>query len=358
MAGINILYTEILTHSILASLGAGIVSVDKTGTITYVNPYAERMVRMSVAELAGKVENQLPIVITGNRESLFKSALLGKTIPLPAQAFISVKSDKIPLKGTIAPLEDSSGSICGAVLVFYDATPELAEMSDQAAFYSTAAHELRTPLAIIKSSLSLVLENLETAANENQKELLKSAFDSVMQLTDLVNDFLSVARMEQGRLDVKKEIFDISSIVTAVVDEHKGLAAEKGLYMTYDMTDPDLPKVIADKTKVKEVLTNLLSNSIKYTLQGGVTIRHDIEGIMVMTLVNDTGIGITTDNQRLLFKKFQQVGAARTQSQNKSTGLGLFIARKLAEAMGGSVKLVASVPGQGASFALLLPMAP
>jgi signal transduction histidine kinase len=133
------------------------------------------------------------------------------------------------------------------------------------------------------------------------------------------------------------------------------LARERKLFVQHE-TDAEKRLVAGDRAKAAEVLTNLMSNSLKYTIQGGLTITHSSSNTTLTTTITDTGPGIPKELQSLLFKRFGQVGRAREQDPTKGSGLGLYISKRLAELMRGDVQLVKSEPGMGSTFAFILPL--
>ncbi len=179
-----------------------------------------------------------------------------------------------------------------------------------------------------------------------------------VRLIGLINDFLDVPRLEGGRIEFKKEKFDLSRLVQEVMDDLENTASKKGLYLRLEKIEGYLPNVLVDTERVRQVVINLLGNAIKYTKKGGVTIRIERGDGFVKAKVVDTGIGIPKENQKLLFQKFQQAGErVLARDVTRGTGLGLYIAKMLTEGMGGKIYLENSELGKGSTFVFELPIA-
>jgi two-component system sensor histidine kinase TorS len=155
----------------------------------------------------------------------------------------------------------------------------------------------------------------------------------------------------------KKESFDPLGLTKDVMKESESLAVAKNLYLKLTEPTQALPQVLGDIVRVREVLTNLIGNAVKYTESGGVDISLKTDGKFVKILVIDTGRGISMENQKLLFKKFQQAASSiYTRDALKGTGLGLYISKLMMEGIGGKVELDSSVEGKGSIFSMSIPV--
>ena len=218
--------------------------------------------------------------------------------------------------------------------------------------YAQISHELRTPLAsIIGYSVLLGNANLPGASAEHVETLSKSAHGLLV----MVNDLLDWSRIEAGRLQLNEAPFDLEDCVDDVVNLLAPLAYDKRLELVHILYH-DVPReLIGDSQRIQQVLTNLISNAIKFTETGEVVVRvmkerEEPRSLTLVLRVSDTGVGMTPDQQRRLFQPYQQVGG------RPGSGLGLVITRKLAELMGGNVTLE-SAPGQGTTFSASLTLA-
>src|SRR5437016_3565844 len=224
-------------------------------------------------------------------------------------------------------------------------------------FLATVTHELRTPLHSIISYGALILEGfVEGELSTEQEEHIQFMVRRAEDLSHLVDDMLDLSKIEADRIEVTPEPLDLAHGLTEVVNQLKPLANNKGLYLALEMEE-GIPRVMADGHRLRQVAINLVSNAIKFTDKGGITIRccEIKQGDMVNVSVNDTGIGISPAALGYIFEAFRQADGSTTR-QFGGTGLGLTIARKLIELQGGEVA-VESTLGQGSTFSFTLPMA-
>jgi len=225
-------------------------------------------------------------------------------------------------------------------------------------FLATVTHELRTPLHSIISYGALILEGfVEGELTVEQEEHIQFIVRRAEDLTRLVDDMLDLSKIEADRLEVKVEPLSLESNLTEVVNQLKPMANNKGLYLMLEIDDA-LPMALADSHRLRQVVINMVSNALKFTEKGGVTIqcvlleRYD----MLRISVHDTGIGISPAALDYIFEAFRQADGSTTRRFG-GTGLGLTIARKLIELQGGEVSVESTV-GQGSTFSFTVPLAP
>ena len=222
-------------------------------------------------------------------------------------------------------------------------------------FISLASHELRTPMTAIKSYLWMVLEGRGGEITEKQKDYLDRAYKSTDRLIALINDMLDVSRIESGRIVLDLKAIKLEELVDDVVSELKPKADELGSLIAVVLTKT-LPEVLADYNKIKEVLINLVGNSLKFTpREGRITIRLTQKDNMIETEVSDTGTGIKSQDLPKLFQKFSMVGDSVQKQQNpQGTGLGLYISKAIVELHGGKIWATSDGIGKGAAFGFTL----
>lgn len=240
-------------------------------------------------------------------------------------------------------------------------TKELRKASDAAQtanlakteFVTAVTHELRTPLASMLGYLELLRDELDGVLNETQIEFFDTLEESGERLLNLVNKLLDLARIESGRIDLKLEPLNAGEIVEQVRNELYPLAKEKRLYLRKDVGSEDV-RLMADEQWLSVVLTDLVSNAIKYTREGGVTIRVAPHDAKTAIEVSDTGAGISDEFMPHLFERFSREDHA-CDGAPTGTGLGLTIARELLNLMNGEI-FVDSEIGRGSTFRVLLPV--
>jgi signal transduction histidine kinase len=222
-------------------------------------------------------------------------------------------------------------------------------------FLANMSHELRTPLNAIIGYSEILLEEAETLGPSDQRSDLENIRTAGRHLLALINDVLDLSKIEAGSMDVLLESFTAGELVHDVIETCRPLAAQNGNELKLCMSD-NTGTVVADATKFRQVLFNLLSNACKFTREGAVTLEVDRHSEWVRFAVHDTGIGIAPENMGKLFGNFSQAEATTARNYG-GTGLGLALSQKLSNLMGGQIT-VASMPGKGSSFTVHLPAAP
>lgn len=272
----------------------------------------------------------------------------------------------------LLPYQDSQGEVQGIIGGWLDISERQAlveelqrarERADEASrskttFLATMSHEIRTPMSAVLGMLELALKHAEQGQLDRQA--IEVAYDSAKSLLALIGDILDIARIESGRLALAPERANLRVLVESVARVFDGLARQKGLNLLLDIDASANREVLIDPLRFKQVLSNLVSNAIKFTEVGKVGIRmhgqaSGEERITVQLLVEDSGIGISDADQARLFQPFSQARQNGLSARN-GAGLGLVICRSLCEMMGGSLTL-SSTPGQGSRVAVELNLA-
>lgn len=231
---------------------------------------------------------------------------------------------------------------------------ELEKLKDE--FVSLASHELRTPMTVIKSYVWLLLQGKAGAFNEKQKLYLDRTYASTDRLINLVNDMLNVSRIESGRLILEMKPVHIVQLVQDVISEMQPRAQELEVSLGMQEISGDLPFVLADPGRIKEVLINLIGNSLKFTPKSGhITISLFEKDGMVVTQVHDTGMGIKQEDIPNLFQKFGIVGNNYLiKIKTQGTGLGLYISKSIVELHGGEIWAQSEGESKGSTFSFSL----
>jgi PAS domain S-box-containing protein len=252
-----------------------------------------------------------------------------------------------------AAVTDREGRDLGRLHAFRDVTREreLDRMKDE--FVSLVSHELRTPLTSIKGYVDLLIDGDAGEVTEEQKEFLEIVKNNSDRLVLLVNDLLDVSRIEAGRINLRVQPVDLAGCIDEVATSLRPLMEQKRQSLKVEVP-ADLPQVRADRDRVVQVMTNLLSNAHKYTLEGGaVTVRAQAAEDEVQVEVGDTGVGMTADERDKLFTKFFRAQNPATQNVG-GTGLGLNIVKSLVEKQGGRIWVI-SEPMKGSTFIFTIP---
>jgi len=229
---------------------------------------------------------------------------------------------------------------------------EQAEQASQAKgeFLSHMSHELRTPLNGVLGYAQILLR--DASATEKQRRSLSAIESCGRHLLTLINDVLDLSKIEAGRMDLESRPIDLHGLLHAVADIVTPRASAKGVKLTLEL-DPDVPRgIVADETKLRQVLVNLLGNSAKFTNEGSIGLSAKRAGALLLLEVSDTGIGMTEHELAHLFEPFKQAEGGKVAG---GTGLGLAITKKVVDAMGGRV-VVESKYGEGSVFRVELPL--
>lgn len=348
-------------EAILSSLAESLIVINKDGQILYFNPEAERITGYKTDEVEFRLyKNFIIFVDQGGKtqkinpieESLKSSSK--KEVTIRDGYFLKHKDGKlIPVSLSVAPILSSDQIVKGVALTIRDisAEKELDKVKDE--FVYVVAHELGNPIFALDGYLSILEAQLQKSDRKNL-EVLAMAKTVKEQLAELVNDLLEVVRNEQKNLKYELSPIDISQITREVIQNAYFKAKNKRISLNHKITR--IPKVIGHDQKIKEVLTNLVDNAIKYTPPGGkVNVWHEIIGQNLVTHVTDNGIGISAEAQRHLFEKFYRVKTEKT-APISGTGLGLFICKQIVEKCGGKIWLK-SEEDKGSTFSFSLTIA-
>ena len=222
-------------------------------------------------------------------------------------------------------------------------------------FLASMSHELRTPLNSIIGFADVLLEGLDGELNERMEEDVRLIRESGGHLRELIGDILDMSKIESGRMELRYEDIDLSRIANDIKATAQPLAQEKSLALHLDVAD-DVGVIHADRTRLRQILWNIMGNAIKFTPGGSITLAMQRQHSDLLVSIRDTGIGIKPEDIPIVFEQFRQIegGLDRTSS---GTGLGLPITKKLVELHGGKI-WVESSPGQGSTFSFTIPYEP
>jgi len=245
-------------------------------------------------------------------------------------------------------------------VLFEDITEQEVLNRSKDEFFSIASHELRTPLTAIRGNASMIMDFFTEQMKDKQlEEMVHDIHGSSTRLIDIVNDFLDVSRLEQGKVTYTYEEVALDEVIETVMYEMKAMLQEKHLALEFDnKTLGVLPKIWTDRNRLKQIIYNMVGNAAKFTDKGSISIEAKVEGPLLKVYVIDTGRGISAEGQKLLFHKFQQAGSSLlTRDTTRGTGLGLYISKMMVENMGGTMALEHSEEGKGSTFSFTMPIA-
>jgi PAS domain S-box-containing protein len=336
-------------HNIVEKSADGIVVVDRDGIMKFVNLAAESLFGRKAEELLGELFGfpvaggeviELDVVRHGREPGIAEMRWV-ETEWNGQDAYLAMLRDITERKWAEEKIRKANEKL-----------KEYNQLKDE--FVSTASHELRTPLSIIMGAIRLVLDEIPGQIVEEQRDVLATAMESVKRLSRIVNSLLTISKIESGKLDLQKTVVNICELIKDTVSNYESLAQENGLRLDFEVPQKSV-KICLDPDKFKEVLINLISNSIKFTPEGGwikvICTEQDKE---ILVSVQDSGVGIAKEDIPKLFDKFTQFDR-KAGTGEKGTGLGLAIVKKLVEIHGGNIKVESEV-GQGTIFIISLPL--
>lgn len=357
---------------ILESISDGVLMVDSKNVIHSFNKGAELItgwkahdaLTLDVHSVLQFVDDKGTLYEVGNNP--FDKAQTTHEEIKDNKAYIKTISGKvISIAIVVTPLKNEQGTSDGLVAVFRDVSEERQEEKQRAEFISTASHEMRTPVAAIEGYLALALNPKVAQVDEKARDYLEKAHSSTQHLGQLFQDLLQAAKSEDGRLTNHPKVLEMSSFLKDLAGELKFSAEKKGLNVDLNLDGGGVEntakqKVIAplyysyvDPDRIREAMTNLFDNAVKYTEAGTIALGITGDRESVTLNVSDTGQGIPAEDVPHLFQKFYRVDNSATRTIG-GTGLGLFLCRKIVELYQGKI-WVESTVGKGSTFYMKFP---
>jgi len=343
--------------AILSAINDGIIVVDTAKNILVFNKAAEAMTGFASVDAVGKQLGSLLQFFFQDQEqtnSIFGTASFSHELtvkPVSAKGAIAIAARVIS-----SPIH-KDGVPSGWVIAVHDMRFEQQLSDMKFGFVSIAAHELRTPLTAIKGAISVLVADYKDIYNQDQTTLLGQVSNNTERLLILVENLLNVSRIERGTVELSPTSVDWITIVKQIMDDFAQRAIEKNITLSLVPPTEPISFIRADRVRIGEVLSNLLSNAITYTNPSGkVTVAVEKKENEVWTSVTDTGRGIPPDALTHLFTKFYRVNKGLTSEMNShGTGLGLYISKAIVEMHKGRI-WVTSEFGKGSTFIFALPL--
>jgi signal transduction histidine kinase len=254
-----------------------------------------------------------------------------------------------------AELDETNKGVVALYAELDENALRLQEAADlKSRFLSYMSHEFRTPLASITSIADILLVGMDGPLTAEQQKQIKFVQGSVRELTEMVDDLLDLAKVEAGRISISPEWFTMVDLFSALRGMFRPIVANGVVSLVFEEPE-DVPRVYTDDKKLSQILRNFISNALKFTTEGEVRVTAKLKqpGIVEFAVI-DTGIGIAAEHLPALFSDFVQIDT-RIQKRLRGTGLGLSLARKFAELLGGSVA-ASSELGKGSKFSVFIPL--
>ncbi len=361
---------------IIDNIEEGVILIDDQQTIQLINPGAANICGWNADEATG-INVRAVIQLVNDKGEAYPEAdnpfqqifTAGENLSVNDAFLVTRGKKQIPISLSLSSLMDDNKRVTAVVAVFRDASKERAEEQQRADFISTASHEMRTPVAAIEGYLALALNDKVATIDSRARDYLEKAHSSTQHLGQLFQDLLTSAKAEDGRLTSHPVVLELGEFLEQLTNDLRLVAEKKGLFVEFvtggnntinatsdhggERTIRPLYYVRVDPDRLREVITNLFDNAVKYTSEGKISIGLTGNDKVAQCYVRDTGPGIPPDDVSHLFQKFYRVDSSATRTIG-GTGLGLFICRKIIELYNGRI-WVESQLGKGSSFYINLP---
>ena len=351
---------------VINAIDDGVLAISKDGNIELINPSAQQIIGWDQGDALGlNWKSVLKLVTSDGKdvEDLENPIVqsLSKNQPTHNdKLFLLTSSEKRILVSIVSSPVGTDGE--GIIVVFRDITKEKAEEREQAEFISTASHEMRTPVASIEGYLGLALNPATAHIDEKARDFITKAHESAQHLGRLFQDLLDISKVEDGRMKNNPKVINVNEFLKDIFDGLATKASEKQLNYIFmpDIVGESKEKSLQpifyaniDPDHFREVVSNLIENAIKYTPSGEVVVNITGDDKQISVSIKDSGIGIPAEDIPHLFQKFYRVDNSDTREIG-GTGLGLYLSRRLAEAMSGNLR-VESKYKEGSTFYLEIP---
>ena len=351
---------------VINAIDDGVLAISKDGNIELINPSAQQIIGWDQGDALGLNWKSVLKLVTSDGKDVEDlenpiAQSLSKNQPTHNdKLFLLTSSEKRILVSIVSSPVGTEGE--GIIVVFRDITKEKAEEREQAEFISTASHEMRTPVASIEGYLGLALNPATAHIDEKARDFITKAHESAQHLGRLFQDLLDISKVEDGRMKNNPKVINVNEFLKDIFDGLATKADEKQLNYIFmpDIIDEGKEKSLQpifyaniDPDHFREVVSNLIENAIKYTPSGEVVVNVTGDDKQISVSVKDSGIGIPAEDIPHLFQKFYRVDNSDTREIG-GTGLGLYLSRRLAEAMSGNLR-VESKYKEGSTFYLEIP---
>jgi two-component system phosphate regulon sensor histidine kinase PhoR len=344
-------------ESLINNITDGVIAVDHLNQVMIYNAAALDVLDINI-ELKGKKLSDVFHPLDAEKQSVNVDELLEATTRPTINRDLRLKytdGSIINLFLSIAPIYlgyGKSGS-GGFTIILRDITREKSLEEERDEFISVVSHELRTPIAISEGNISNAELIVKQSGDTSKiKTALSEAHAQVLFLSDMINDLSTLSRAERGKLQVEAESVNVHELMNELADNYRPDASKKGLKLELDL-DPKLELLSSSKLYVREILQNFITNAIKYTEKGSVTLGATATPKGVKFTITDTGIGISKSDQEQVFDKFFRSEDYRTRKAS-GTGLGLYVTMKLARLIHAEIDLESEL-NKGSTFTIFIP---
>lgn len=344
--------------SLINNMGDGVIAIDENYSVVTTNGAALNILDINSTITGKRLRDFLKLIDKNNQPVDLHKAIADVKTSYATRDWRLTYTDgeSINVYISIAPVRLGYGEagMKGYVILLRDITHEKSLEEERDEFISVVSHELRTPITIAEGNISnaqLIFQK-SGIANPQIADMLTQAHDQITFLAGMINDLATLSRAERGKLTVDIESINAHELVTELASSYAKEAEDKGLSIETDI-DPLVELLQSSKLYAREILQNFVTNAIKYTEKGHVTIGARVRQGGVEFFVSDTGIGISKADQEKVFDKFFRSEDFRTR-QNNGTGLGLYVTMKLARLIHAEIELKSEL-NHGSTFTIFIP---
>ena len=346
-------------RTLVNCLSDGVMCINRQNRVVLANPAFLKMAGSGGSESAvGR-----PMAEVVDNEQII--ALIDEAMALDAAGAATELAGEVSLRNggelgekilsvRCMPFNDGAGNHIGLITVLHDITALKLMDRMKSEFVSMVSHEIRGPMNAVMMQLKVVLDGLAGETTPKQDEILGRASEKIKNLVQMASELLDLARIESGLISQEREQVDLAEIIKEQIEFNRARATAASLRLEL-LTEGPLPHVFANRRNMEEVVSNLLTNAIKYTPEGGsIHVSAAPEGDYICICVKDTGYGISEEDQQHIFERFYRVKDRQTRFIH-GTGLGLALVKSIVDSHQGRIE-VQSRPGKGSTFVVYLPV--
>ena len=353
--------SELLDHerlnALVNSMADGVIAIDEVGKIVLSNGAALNILDTNGTLRGKKLESVMQLIDSNGQKISLTEQIQSARTSLSSRDWLIRYSDEstanLYVSAAVVHLGYGKSGQRGYVILLRDITREKSLEEERDEFISVVSHELRTPIAIAEGNVSnAILLAQKAGVTGSINDTLQATYDQIVFLSHMINDLSTLSRAERGTLALEIEPINAHDLIKDLVRDYTPQAVEKGLRLTHKI-DPKLHVLHSGRLYVREILQNFITNAIKYTEKGGVTISANPYSGGVEFTIQDTGIGISKSDQERVFDKFFRSEDWRTR-QNSGTGLGLYVTMKLTRLIHADISLKSTL-NKGSTFIIKVP---
>lgn len=339
-------------NAIIKSISEGVIVINVNGDVVYYNYSALKMLNLSNLKIGENIINKLPLQIVDIVTKIFSAEKF--LIKSYTTEYSNKEGGELFIEAACTPIPHPDGSLAGVVVVLSNITEYKRIEIIKNQFVSMVAHELKTPLAAVRGFINIILDKSISLSPEKELDYLNRSNSRLKSLTDLVNDLLDISRMELKTKEREITEVNLSDVVSSTLQMLELEISRRELNLSYDV-ESGLPLIKADANEITRIVTNLISNAVKYNKdKGKIEVSLSSSGDYVILKVKDTGIGMKPEEKKKLFTEFYRAKNERTRGIS-GTGLGLSIVKRIVDSYFGLIE-IESEYGKGSTFTINLPI--